>query len=119
MPPRADRPHVLETDIQQGILDYLAVRRIFHYRQNTGAAFFKGSGIASNGDTRSRFIRFGVAGAPDIVAIVNGRYVGIEVKGPRGVQSEAQKEFENRVRTAGGTYILARSIDDVAKQLPP
>jgi hypothetical protein len=91
-----------ESEIQKSILDWLAAKRIFHYRQNTGAV-----------QTETRFFRFGAVGAPDIIAVVGGRYVGIEVKAPRGNQSPAQREFEGRLRMAGGVYVLARSIEDV------
>lgn len=98
-----------ESDIQRTILDWLAAKRIFHYRQNTGA--FK--------DARGGFYRFGTLGAPDIVAVIGGTYIGIEVKAPRGAQSHDQREFEGRLRMAGGVYVLARSVEDVEQTLAP
>ncbi len=95
-----------ESDIQRTILDWLAAKRIFHYRQNSGAV-----------KTEDRFFRFGTVGAPDIVAVIAGQYIGIEVKAPRGSQSPGQREFEGRLRMAGGTYVLARSLEDVEKAL--
>ena len=56
---------------------------------------------------------YGVKGAPDIVCVVDGQYVGIEVKSPSGRQNEAQKAFQKSLEEAGGRYILARSVDDV------
>jgi hypothetical protein len=56
-----------ESDIQRTILEWLAAKRIFHYRQNAGAV-----------KTENRFFHFGTPGAPDIVAVVAGKYVGIE-----------------------------------------
>lgn len=110
-------PQATEREIQNTILEYLAARRVFHYRQNTGAVKFGGSGVGSNGETRSRFIRFGVVGAPDIVAVVDGRYVGIEVKRPGSKQSPGQVQFARDLLKAGGDYILATSVEDVAKAL--
>lgn len=52
-------------------------------------------------------------GDPDMVACYRGRYIGIEAKTPTGVQSEIQKLREKQITAAGGTYILARSVDDV------
>jgi len=96
-----------ETDVQRAILDYLALKRIFHYRNNSGA-FKRDDG---------HFYRFGALGSPDIVCVVNGQYVGIEVKAPGGKQSEHQKEFQRQLEAAGGRYIIVHSIDDVLAQI--
>lgn len=47
------------------------------------------------------------------MCVINGQYVGIEVKAPKGRQSENQKEFQRQLEAVGGKYILAYSIDDV------
>lgn len=98
---------MLESDLQKLILDWLAVRVIFHYRQNTGAFKNKDGG----------FYRFGTKGAPDIIAVIKGQYVGIEVKGPKGKQSDDQKVFQHRLQGAGGKYILAYSLEDVMNNI--
>jgi hypothetical protein len=49
--------------------------------------------IPAEGIHQRRFFRAGVVGARDIVCIVAGQYVGIEVKAPKGRQGENQKEF--------------------------
>ena len=91
-----------EHDIQSTILDWLVHKRIFHYRQNTGAAKVKGG-----------FIKFGTKGAPDIVCVIRGQYVGLEIKRREGVQSQVQFNFQVNLEAAGGRYILAYSLDDV------
>jgi len=45
--------------------------------------------------------------------VIDGQYVGIEVKGPKGKQSAHQKEFQKKLEAAGGKYILAYSLEDV------
>ncbi len=57
----------------------------------------------------------GPSASPDIICVINGQYVGIEVKAPKGKQSEHEKEFEQNLIAAGGRYILAPSLDDVMK----
>ena len=94
---------VKESATQKAILDYLALRHIFHYRNNSGAFV----------DSQKHFYRFGAVGSPDIVCVIKGRYVGVEVKAPKGKQSEHQKEFQRQLEAAGGRYILAWSLDDV------
>lgn len=105
-------PRVREADVQRAILDYLELRHIFHYRNNSGAFVMPETATHAR-----RFFRAGVVGAPDIVCVVNGKYVGIEVKGTGGVQSDHQKQFQEELEAAGGRYILARSLDEVVQQL--
>lgn len=97
-----------ENDIQRQILDYLTIKRVFHYRNNSG-------GMTKIYNGRKMFMRFGEVGSPDIVCVINGQYVGIEVKKPGGKQSDNQKMFQEKLEQAGGKYILAYSLDDIIK----
>jgi len=54
-------------------------------------------------------------GVSDMIAIKGGNVLFIEVKRPRGTQSEYQKEFERRVTEKGGKYVVVRSVDDLAE----
>lgn len=92
-----------EKQIQDSILQWLSLMKIFHYRQNTGALKTE----------KGSFVRFGVPGATDIVCIALGIYIGIEVKDHKGKQSELQKEFQRAVEAAGGVYLLVRSLEEV------
>lgn len=92
-----------EKEIQKSILDYLSLRKIFHWRNNSGA--FK--------TEKGGFYSFGTPGSPDVLAIHEGVFYGIEVKKPGGKQSEHQKAFQTGLEKAGGRYVLAFSIDDV------
>ena len=52
------------------------------------------------------------AGEPDLYFLIGGHYYGLELKnGKKGVQSPEQKDFEARVFASGGTYAIARDID--------
>jgi hypothetical protein len=98
---------VKESEIQKQILDYLALKRIFHYRNNSGAFV----------DSQKHFYRFGALGSPDIICVIKGQYVGIEVKAAKGKQSEHQKTFQQALEAAGGKYVLAYSLEDVTNLL--
>lgn len=54
-------------------------------------------------------------GTADISATIQGRSVKIEIKckatGDR-YQSEAQKEYQKQIESAGGTYIVVRTFED-------
>lgn len=56
-------------------------------------------------------------GCPDILACIDGRFVAIEVKTEKGVLSEIQKVQGERIVNAGGIFIVARSVADVAAAL--
>ena len=97
-----------EKDIQRQILEWLTWKKIFHYRQNSGA-------FRTNNDTRMYW--FGAKGAPDIVCVINGQYVGIEVKMPKNGLSELQVNFKYNLEMAGGKYIIAYCLEDVIKNI--
>lgn len=69
----------------------------------------------------SRVIKFGTPGAADIGGVWRrewgGHAIGIEVKTPTGRQSPKQRTWQSAFERVGGIYILARSVDDVAKIL--
>lgn len=92
-----------EHDIQSLILIYVtSLPNTFAFRMNTGKARMGG-----------RFVTFGIPGQPDIFAIIQGRFVGIEIKSAAGRQSKDQKNWQRNCERAGGIYILARSVEDV------
>jgi len=56
-------------------------------------------------------------GIADLVAMKDGLTVWIEVKTPKGRLSKYQEQFRDDVLAHGGTYIVARSVDDVERVL--
>lgn len=56
---------------------------------------------------------FQKAGVPDILACINGRFVGIEVKRPGGKVSALQKYNIEQIRASGGVAFVATSIEEV------
>jgi len=49
---------------------------------------------------------FGKSGIPDIIAIVDGHFLGIEVKSATGKPTELQKICGKQIEDAGGTWLL-------------
>ena len=49
---------------------------------------------------------FGKSGIPDIIAIVDGHFVGIEVKSATGKPTELQKMCGRQIEEAGGTWLV-------------
>jgi hypothetical protein len=99
----------LEKDIQMAICDYLAFKKHFFWRQNTSAIINHKTGNFKS------MPKYSLNGVPDIILIKDGIFIGLEVKRPKGVQSENQKEFERRTKQAGAQYHIVTSIDDVQK----
>ena len=98
-----------ENLIQNAIMDYLSIRNVFHWRNNTTPIY---------DPTRHCFRKMNSKkGVPDIICIIKGRFVGIEVKTDKGKQNPDQKKFEIDCLNNGGVYCLARSIDDVQEML--
>jgi hypothetical protein len=53
----------------------------------------------------------GTKGTADISATINGKSVKIEVKYGKDKQSEVQKQYQQKIETAGGIYYIARDFD--------
>lgn len=49
---------------------------------------------------------FGKSGIPDIIAIVDGHFVGVEVKSATGKPTELQKICGKQIEQAGGTWMV-------------
>lgn len=54
---------------------------------------------------------------PDMVGKVIGVATAIETKTAKGKQRDEQKIFERVMVAQGGMYVLARSADDIAREL--
>ena len=58
------------------------------------------------------------SGIPDLIACVDGRFVGIEVKREKGNTTSKIQEYKLRkIKEAGGVAIVARSVEDVKQAL--
>ena len=82
-----------ETDIKRMLKDYLDIKGWFNFHLMAGMGSYKG--------------------APDMIAIKDGRVLFIEAKRQNGKQSEYQKDFQKVIELSGGEYVLAKSIDDL------
>jgi len=55
---------------------------------------------------------YAMVGAPDIICVIDGRFVGVEVKTAKGKQSADQVLYMKRLRAHGGAYHVVRSLKD-------
>jgi len=108
---KAESPlkRVKENPVVKAVMNYLDLKKIPHYRINSGAMK----------TPRGGFIRFGAPGMSDIYAIGKaGISIWIECKRPIGGRlSEAQKEFLDCINRNGGIGIVVNSIESLEQQL--
>jgi len=63
------------------------------------------------------YIRSGsTVGTPDVIAIVSGRFLGVEIKVGRDSQSDEQKQVQEGIEAAGGVYLLATDFDGFKRE---
>lgn len=53
----------------------------------------------------------GMVGSSDLKLYINGKIVAVEIKVGRDRQSQAQKEYQERMEKAGGIYLIIRDFD--------
>lgn len=83
-----------EADIVKAILRYLkTVDRCFCWKEHGGM--------------------YGTAGIPDIIACIDGRFFGFEVKTEDGKPTKLQEATIRKILAAGGTALVVRSVDEV------
>lgn len=87
----------IESKMKKDIKDYMDSRGVFWSSVQGGAG-------SKPGD-------------PDFVVCYRGMYIGIEVKTPVGKMDGWQISRKAQIEAAGGIFLLARSIADVASCL--
>lgn len=102
-----------EKQLQNQILRQFATRSDLRlWRANAGV------GTYVDADGNERRVRFGIKGQADLSGILPGGVrLEIEVKGPRGRQTDEQRAFQGMIEHMGGVYVLARAIEDVERAI--
>ena len=97
-----------ESVIVAQCLEWLAIHRIFAWRNNTGAHRTEAGG----------WVAYGHKGSGDILGLLpSGLFLSVECKTPIGTQSKVQKLFQSMIERNNGVYILARSAADLERHL--
>ena len=97
-----------ESEVLKQCLEYLKMRNIFAWRNNSGAV--------KNGK-----LRYGMPGSSDILGILpNGQFLAIECKREKGgILSDKQVEFLSRIKENGGVALVVHSLNDLEKNIKP
>ena len=101
-----------EKEIENSILDYLQTQKGFFWKNNTVGVYDPVK------KTFRRQSKYCINGGADILGLdATGRFVAIECKSKKGKTSKAQDHFLQMVSNNGGKAFVARSIEDVQKEL--
>lgn len=110
-------PKASESAIQKAILDYLKLRQVFCWRNNSGARKFAYQ--RQDGKITHNFFQWGKVGSGDILGLTKkGIFFSIEVKAQGKKPTPQQTEFMNNVIVNNGIAFVAYSVEDVEKGLP-
>lgn len=87
----------LESDLQRDVIKYLKGHKIYHYRTQMGT----------------------MSGLPDIIACVNGFFVGIELKREdgKGKPSAQQLQVKKTIEDSNGLCLIIDSIEELKLQM--
>lgn len=101
----ASKEFVSEKYLQNNAIDWL--------NENTRGMFWQNDSVGIKG--RKRCNRFRPNGVSDILGVIDGQAIAIEVKAPKGRVLPSQIAFAERYRRAGGLYYIIRSLDDLTE----
>lgn len=90
---------------------YLFSLRIGLFWKNVSGGFFDGKQF------RKQKSPFAINGTSDILGVVSGRFVAIEVKVAGGKPRLEQEAFIKKVLELGGVAFVARSVEEVKSNL--
>jgi penicillin-binding protein-related factor A (putative recombinase) len=101
-----------EKVIENSILNFLKHIGVFCWK-NQSVGIYDSKKKIFRKSTNSHHIK----GCSDILGIIEGRMIAIEVKAEKGKISPEQRVFITRINQEGGVAFVARSIDQVAIEL--
>lgn len=100
-----------ENEIQNTICEYLAIleaqNKLMYWRQNTSPVY------DVKGGSFRRMSVHAKKGVPDILVIIKGKFIGLEVKSKIGKISSDQAEFKKGMEKNGAMYYVVRSLEEV------
>lgn len=86
-----------ENDVKSSIIDYIRSIGGYCQRVNSGSVF--GEYETKGGEFKRRRLKLADPGTPDIVACINGHFVGIEVKKDAKAIGKWQNQIANYYKT--------------------
>jgi len=101
--------------LQDQVLKKLETAGIFCWRQNNNAVWDKSLNSGYGGYRAFA----GMKGVPDIICIIDGQFVGVEIKVGKDKLSTDQVLFKRRTIRNSGQYLVVKQIEDIDPLLKP
>lgn len=101
-----------EKTIENSILNFLKHIGVFCWKNQTTGVFDPTKKVFRKSSNPHH-----IKGVADILGCIEGRMIAIEVKAEKGKVSPEQRVFLTRINQEGGVAFVARSIDQVAREL--
>lgn len=98
--------------VRNSICSYLTSKKCFFFIHDSVGIFDPVRKVY-----RTNVNPYRIKGVSDILGLWKGKFLAIEVKAPKGYLTPEQKAFIAKVRSEGGIAFVARSIDDVKREL--
>lgn len=95
-----------ESEIQKQCMDWLHLKGFFCWRNNNIGVF----------DPSKKIFRTftGMKGVSDILGILDdGRFLAVEIKGPKGRMTPEQDSFQENIAKRGGVACCVHSLDEL------
>lgn len=102
----------LEKPIENQILNLLKLLGVYCWKNQSVGIYDKAKGVYRKSNNKHH-----INGVADIIGVISGRFLAIEVKSKTGTLSQDQKLFIMKVNEEGGVAFVARSPGDVLKNL--
>lgn len=101
-----------EKQIQDQMIEWLSLQRdVFVWRQNAGMSIRKTKG-------KSHVFRAAsIDGISDIIGMIGGHFLAVEVKRPGKKPTLNQEEFIGRVKKYGGFALVSTSLGELRMQI--
>jgi hypothetical protein len=96
-----------EHDFQKQVVSYLKYNKFYVFSVPNGL-------YIKNIATRKHYKAMGLTtGVSDLIIILpGGKYVCVELKTKTGKQSDSQIEFQQKIESLGGEYLIWKSLCD-------
>lgn len=101
-----------EKEIENSILEFLKIIGVYCWKNQSVGIYDQAKKIYRKPNSRHH-----LNGVSDILGIIQGRFLAIEVKSATGSLTGEQRIFLARVNENGGIAFVARSVEQAAESL--
>ena len=98
-----------EDKLQAEIVQWYSLQ----YGKKHDKCLFHCNNKAKNAIEGNRMKAMGVkTGVSDLIMVINGKVIFVELKTLKGIQGKEQKEFENQVKELNQIYLVIRTLEE-------